>query len=136
MSADNVELVRDALADVVETQRASGAAAPGFVWDMTTFEDWPEQNEFHGVDAFNEFLRRWVEPYDEWTLEVEELHEVADDQVVAVLRQRGRLRDSAAQVEMHYGIVYTVQGRQLQRAQVYATPEEALSSVGLPAERS
>ena len=77
------------------------------------------------------FFRRWIEPYAEWQIEVEDIIDTERDEVLAVLHQRGLLRDSESWVEMDYGIVYTVQGNQIQRAQVYASPERALEAAGL-----
>jgi ketosteroid isomerase-like protein len=128
VSENNVELVRGMLADFSAFNRVLALLAHDFVWDLSTFEGWTGQDEFHGREAFIEFMRSWTEPYDDLRLETEEVVEAAGDKVVAVLRQRGHLRDSDSSVEMHYGIVYTVKGGQIRRAQVYATPDEALKS--------
>jgi ketosteroid isomerase-like protein len=128
VSEDNVELVRGMLADFSVFNRVLALLAPDFVWDLSTFEGWTGQDRFQGPDAFIEFMRSWTEPYDDLLLETEEVAEAGGDKVVAVLRQRAHLRDSDSSVEMHYGIVYTVNGGQIRRAQVYATPDEALES--------
>ena len=98
---------------------------------MSTFDGWVDRGEFHGLEEFMGFLRRWVEPYAEWQIEVEDVIDTERDEVLAVLHQRGRLRNSESSVEMHYGIVYTVQSSKVQRAQVYATSEQALETAGL-----
>ena len=128
MSEDNVELVRGMLADFSAFNRVLALLAPDFVWDLSTFEGWTGQDKFQGPDAFIEFMRSWMEPYDDLRLETEAVVQAGADKVVAVLRQRGHLRDSDSWVEMHYGIVYTVNSGQIRRAQVYATPNEALES--------
>jgi ketosteroid isomerase-like protein len=131
MSQENVEAVRRILSDTPALSRIIAQTSPDFVWDMSTFDGWVEQGEFHGLEEFMGFLRRWVEPYAEWQIEVEDVIDTERDEVLAVLHQRGRLRDSESWVEMHYGIVYTIQSSQVQRAQVYATPEQALKAAGL-----
>ena len=128
VSQVNVELVRSTLADFSAFNRVLAVLAPDFVWDLSTFEGWTGQHTFQGPTAFIEFMRGWMEPYDEVQLESEEILEAGGDKVVAILRQRGRLRDSDTSVEMHYGIVYTVNSGQIQRAQVYAAPDQALES--------
>ncbi len=110
------------------------ATALDFVWDMTTFEGWADQGEFHGFAAFVGFLHAWVEPYEEWDVEVESIIDGNGDHVVTVLRQKGRLRGSESAVELHYGIVYTVHDGRVRRAQAYATPDQALEAIGLRAE--
>ncbi len=63
-------------------------------------------------------------------LEVEELHP-AGDKVVAIVRQRGRAKETGLPVDMHFGQVWTYRdGKQL-RMEMYATPEEALRAAGL-----
>lgn len=131
VSQGNVELVRSMLADFSAFNRVLAVLAPDFAWDLSTFEGWTGQKRFEGADAFIEFMRSWMEPYDDLQLESEEIVEADGDKVVAVLRQRGRLRGSDSSVEMRYGIVYTVEGGQIRRARVYATPDEALESVSL-----
>jgi ketosteroid isomerase-like protein len=132
MSQENVEIVRRVLTeDTPALYRIIEHISPDFVWDMSTFEGWPDRGEFHGLEEFMGFLRRWVEPYGDWQIGVEDVISTEPDEVLAVLRQRGRLRDSESWVEMHYAIVYTVQGGQLQRARVYATRDEALEAAGL-----
>jgi ketosteroid isomerase-like protein len=131
MSEENVELVGATLADVPALSRLAAVVGEDFVWDLTTFEGWPEQEEYRGFEAFVGFMLKWVDPYEEWQLEAEEILDAGGDKVVALLHQQGRLRDSESYVELRYGIVYTVQGGRLLRAQVYATPDEALDAVGL-----
>jgi len=132
VSEENAEFVRRILSEGIPAlYRIIAGTSPDFVWDVSTFEGWPEQGEFRGLDQFMGFLQRWVEPYEDWQIDVEEVIDSGGDRVVAVLHQKGRLRDSESWVEMHYAIVYTVRAGRLQRAQVYATPDEALQSVGL-----
>jgi hypothetical protein len=50
----------------------------------------------HGVEAMRSFLSDWLETWDEWELEVGELHD-AGDKVVTVLRQRERSKAAECQ---------------------------------------
>jgi ketosteroid isomerase-like protein len=101
-----------------------------FVWDTTTFEGWPEPREFHGFEGFVEFLQIWTEPYDDFRIDVEDVIDAGEDRVVAILRQSARLRGSASEVEMTYGVVYEFEAARIRRASAYATAEEALEAVG------
>ncbi len=98
------------------------------VWDTRTFDGWPEPREFHGFEGFVEFLRIWIEPYEDFRIDIVEVVEASDDAVVAVLRQSGRLRGSASEVEMIYGVMYEFDAAKIRRASAYATPEEALAA--------
>ena len=131
MSQENVEIVRRASAEFDETQRLSESFAPDFILDTRSFRDLPGQMEFHGPDGFFEFFEQWVDPYDEWDQEIEDVLDAGENQVVAVFRQRGRLRGSTAWVELRYGIVFAVEDGLIRRVQIFGTPEEACEAAAL-----
>ena len=101
MSQENVEIVRRASDEFDETQRLSESFAPDFVLDTRTYQDLPLQTEYHGRRRLLRLLRAVGGPYDEWDQQIEDVVDAGGTQVVAVLRQRGRLRDSQAWVELH-----------------------------------
>ena len=37
-----------------------------FVWDMSNFHGWPEQQTYEGVDGAEAFLREWIAAWDDW----------------------------------------------------------------------
>jgi ketosteroid isomerase-like protein len=103
---------------------------PEFVWDMSTFRSWPEQQTYDGIGGAMKFLADWAGFWDDWQLEVEDLRD-AGDKVVAIVRQRGRSKATGLPVDMHFAQVWTFRdGKQL-RMEMYATPEEALRAAGL-----
>ncbi len=126
-----MDIVKEALEAYIATGEFSDQVAADYIWDMSTFRGWPDQPVFHGIDRFIEFLNAWREPYDDWTLELEQVHDAGGDQVVGDLLQKGRLRESDAWVELRMGVVYTVENGQVRRAQAYMTVEEALTAVAL-----
>jgi ketosteroid isomerase-like protein len=131
MSRENVDVVAASYRQFAATQRPTGFLAPDLVWDLRTFRGWPDQEEYLGPDGFMEFLAKWREPYDEWDLELEDVVDAHDDRVVAVVRQRGRLKGAGSWVELRFGIVNTVAGGLIRRMEVFATPAEALGAAGL-----
>ena len=138
MSKENVEVVRRALdtwAEVdqglTDPQKLAAFFAPDSLWDLTTLSGWPGRSQFRGVDEFLEFRTTWIEPYDDYAYEVEQIREAGPNRVVATFHQRGKLRDSEAWVEMRYGVVYTVDERMIREALVFATAEEAIEAAGL-----
>jgi ketosteroid isomerase-like protein len=131
MSRENVELVRRVLEEFIATRRFSEELAADVTWDMSTFRGWPDRPVYHGFEGFTEFLSAWIEPYDEWSMDLDQIHDPGGNQVVAALVQRGRLRGSNSVVGLRYGVVYTVEDGQVRGAQVFTTPEEALEAVGL-----
>lgn len=129
MLEENVEVVRRAWQHFIAMHGfAEELAAPDFVWDMSSFRGWPEQLYFEGVEGIYAFLRDWFEPFDDLEFVVEGYHEAGDD-VVTVVRQRGRARASGVRVEMRYAVITFVRDGLLARAEVYAEPGEALNAV-------
>jgi ketosteroid isomerase-like protein len=132
MSRENVNVVAASYREFKATQRTpTDFLAPDLVWDMRPFRGWPDEEEYRGLDGFIEFFAKWTEPYDEWDLEVEDLVDADDDRVVAVFRQRGRIKGADSWVDLRFGIVNTVAGGLIRRMQLFATPAEALEAVGL-----
>jgi SnoaL-like domain len=90
MTRENVEVFRrgwkhfratgDLLSEIVD---------PDFVWDMSTFRGWPEQQTYQ--DGARAFLADWVEAWEDWELEIEELLD-AGDKFVAIMHQHGRAK--------------------------------------------
>jgi ketosteroid isomerase-like protein len=83
-----------------------GLITPDFVWDMTNFLGWPDQQVYRGVDGMLDFLAEWISAWDDWELEMDVLHD-AGEKVVAVMRQRGRSKVTGMLVEMSFAQVFT-----------------------------
>jgi ketosteroid isomerase-like protein len=132
VSQQNVAIVRRALAH----RRASGdfleeIIAPDFVWDMSKFRGWPEQQTYQGIDGARRFVRDWTAAFDEWEVDLEEVHDAGGNKVVGILRQRGRSKSTGVPVDMLLAAVYTLRDGQQTRAELYSDPAEALKAVGL-----
>jgi ketosteroid isomerase-like protein len=132
MSRENVEMVKrgyehfattgDVLVEIMH---------PDFVWDMSKFRDWPEQQIYPGLEGARQFLSDWGETWDGgWELEVRDLLD-AGDQVVAIMHQRGSSTASGLTVEMDFAQVWSVRDGKQIRMDMYADPAEALEAVGL-----
>jgi ketosteroid isomerase-like protein len=132
MSQENVAIVRRGFEHLRDTgEPLEEIYAPDFVWDMETFRDLMGLSEqYVGVDGVRRFLAEWTEPFEDWKIEVESLHD-AGEKVVAVCRQTGRSKASGASVEMRLGQVFTVRDGLQRRMEMYADPAEALDAVGL-----
>ena len=130
MSQENVEIIRRGYERFAASAGAGGTAAADFVWDMSKFRGWPEQQTYEGVEGARVFLRDWLEAWDDWELEVEALHD-AGDKVVAIMRQRGRSKATGLPVDMAFAQVWTIRDGKLARMEMYADPVEALKAVGL-----
>jgi ketosteroid isomerase-like protein len=131
MSQENVELVAASLRDFQATLRATEAAAPDFVWDVSALEGWPDASQYFGPEGFNEFIAKWTEAYDEFEQNVEEVIDAGDQDVVSVLSQRARPRGSGSWVHLRFAVIWTVREGKLTRGRVFRTAEEALAAAGL-----
>jgi ketosteroid isomerase-like protein len=131
MSEEIVEITRRAYEGFIATQEFNAELIhPEFVWDMSTFRGWPERQTYAGVEGAREFMDNWLETWDDWELELEELRD-AGDSVVGVIRQRGRSRATGLPVDMHFAQVWTYRDGLQIRMRMYASPEEALRAAGL-----
>jgi ketosteroid isomerase-like protein len=131
MSEENVEIARRGY----EHFLASGDLleeifTPDYVLDMSTFRGWPERQHYHGVEGFRAFLADWLEPWDDFELEVDEYHD-AGDKVVTVLCQRGSSKASGVSVDMDFAHVITFREGKQARIQMYASRDEAFEAAGL-----
>ena len=133
MSKENIEIVRRGF----EHFEATGdflpeLSAPEFVWDMSNFRGWPEKKLYPGLDGAREFMRDWLEAWDDWRFTVESLRD-GGDKVVAIVRQRGNSKTTGLAVDMTFAQVFTVRGGKQVRMEMYADPSEGLDAAGLQA---
>jgi ketosteroid isomerase-like protein len=87
---------------------------PDFVWDMSKFDGWPEQDLYHGVEGAREFLTSWLDAWDDWKVELRELRD-AGEKVI----------------DMEFAQVWTLRDGLQIRMEMYADTGEALKAVGL-----
>jgi len=131
VSQENVELVRRAYAHTQATGKVYAEGfAPDFIWDMSKYEGWPEQQSYEGADGAQRFLDDWTGAWADWNLEVEETYE-AGNEVVALLHQRGRARTTGMALDMTFAQTWTIRDGRLARMDMYSDPSEALKAVGL-----
>ena len=105
-------------------------ATDDFVWDMSNFHGWPEQQVYEGVDGTGAFLSEWMDAWEDWELELEALHD-AGDRVVALVHQRGRSKEGGMPVEMSFAQVFTFRDGKQARMEMYSDRNEALEAAGL-----
>ena len=95
------------------------------------FHGWPEQTVYAGVEETRRFMREWTEPFDDWQMEVEAIHDAGEDQVLVIIRQHARSRSTGVPVDMVLGQVYTIRDGKQTRMEMYSDPGEAMSALGL-----
>jgi ketosteroid isomerase-like protein len=131
VSRENVEIVQRGYEQFAATRRfVAELAGPDFVWDMSNFRGWPEQQTYEGVEGAEAFLSEWVAAWDQWEIEAEAFHD-AGDKVVAIMRQRGRSKATGTPADMHFAQVWTLEEGKRTRMEMYSDPNDALKAVGL-----
>jgi ketosteroid isomerase-like protein len=82
---------------------------------------------FEGRPAIRRFLEDWLGSYEETEDEVQEITDLGNGIVFAVVRETGRPSGSAGQSRVHaiYGFVFVWSDGKVSRATVFTDPHEA-----------
>jgi ketosteroid isomerase-like protein len=132
MSQENVEIVRKLLTEFATTHKAvARLTTPDSVWDMGTFRGWPDVPEYVGPNGFDEFFAKWTDPYEDWDMDLDDLRDAGNDRVLAIVTQRGRLRETDDWVELRFGLIITLTAGLVSHTEAFATRAEALEAAGL-----
>jgi ketosteroid isomerase-like protein len=131
MSQENLEILRSGF----EWFQVNGTfpahlATPDFVWDMSHYHGWPEQQVYEGAQGADKFFADWRATWADWQVEIEALHDVGD-KVLAILRQRGRSEMTDIPLEQPLAQVWSFRDGKETRNDNYSDPHEALKAVGL-----
>jgi hypothetical protein len=131
MSEENVEIVRRSVA----AYDSGGLDAVAEFWHPDI--DWRPVEGYlddvgliRGPDGLRQYYRQWEETFDAGRTEIEELID-AGDQVIAVLRGVGRMKESDAEIDLRYAVVISIREGKIASGREYATREEALEAAGL-----
>ena len=90
----------------------------------------PDRGPHYGVEATNEYYRRFLASWDDWRIEATDYREVGDSVVVRA-RRTGIGKGSRVPVEDESFHVWTLRGGKAIRLEVFRTETEALEAVGL-----
>ncbi len=150
MSQENVEIVKRAQpkgletgVDMVRMFRGSTALDPTAMGiDVTAYES-DFEVEFiaseagasirpvsRGPQGFAEGWRDWLEPWESYSIEIEEVIDAGDD-VVSLVRVQARTARDAVPVEHRPAAVWSVRDSKIVRVRFYLERDEALEAAGL-----
>jgi len=85
----------------------------------------PEAGIHRGRDSFERFFRGWIESFDDFRVEPEQVVERGET-LIAVVRQSGKGRASGVEVEARLAHVWTVESGRAVRWEAVADADEAL----------
>jgi hypothetical protein len=90
---------------------------------------------YRGIEGFRRMWLDWLEPWETYHAQVEAMFE-EDDRVIVLIRDRGRHRGSAAEVELLAGSVWTVRDGKVARVELFANREELFEASGFDPQES
>ena len=120
---------------VVEAQRRRDWQAFRRLYDRDIeWEDvsglWGDWGTRRGFEEVREAWLTWFEAFEQVDFEIEELVE-AGDKVVALIRARGRGRESGVVIDQRLPSVWTVRGGRVVRVRGYREAGDARDAAGL-----
>jgi ketosteroid isomerase-like protein len=131
MSEENVEAVRRGYAAFAE--EGVEGVIPFYTEDAVIYSipEWPDDPEYYGHDGVRKLIRQWAENFDDFGIDVRELHD-GGDTVVALIELTGQTKSSAIPMRMQIGAVSSgfTDGR-VARQRLFSSWEVALEAAGL-----
>jgi ketosteroid isomerase-like protein len=106
MSEENVEAVRQGYTGFAEN--GVEGVIPFFTEDAVIYSipEWPDDPEYYGHDGLRKLTRQWMENFDDFGLDLRELHD-GGDTVVALVELTGQTKGSALPMRMEIGAVFS-----------------------------
>src|SRR5204862_4976381 len=131
MSQENVEIVRRALEAFTRGDIAAALVPVDPAVEIYPPVEDPDMDDvYRGHEGARKYLEQWLEPWEEFQFETEELID-AGDQVVVTYRQRGRGKGSGIEIENTRAAVATMRDGKVIRGRVYPDRAAALKAAGL-----
>jgi ketosteroid isomerase-like protein len=134
MSEENVEIVRRLYEAAGRRDIATVYSLydPQIEWDASRIERGTMPGRVvHGQADLQKWLREWYGPWEDIHDDLEELIEASEDEVISVMTQRGRGRESGAEVGRRVATIWTIREGRIIRAKWFPTRAEALEAAGL-----
>jgi ketosteroid isomerase-like protein len=103
--------------------------APNGEWDMSEFEGWPESPRYRGRNELAKFWDLWHGMWDDLHIDVPEVRAFGDE-VFTVFHQRGRGKESGAEVHMKGGGINLLREGRVVRYKPWSDPEVARRAAG------
>jgi hypothetical protein len=131
MAQGNAERLRGMIEDF-NTGGIEAALAhvdPEITWHAPP--EWLEKSVYTGHDGLRELAGSWGQNFEEYRLDVERVVDLDAHRVFALLYQRGRIKDSGAEVEHAVSYIAEIAADQVTRVDVFFSWEAGLQAAGL-----
>ncbi len=129
MSRENVEVVRRMYEAYLagDVDRALAHFHPDVAADFSVRGD---TGPTEGRQALSQTVASWVGTWDDYSEQVEEIHDLGDT-VCVIATQRGRGRGSGVEIDNRWGQLYTIENGLITSVTMYDSPARALEAAGL-----
>jgi ketosteroid isomerase-like protein len=129
MSEENVAVVRGMWQAFLHNdfEASLGAFDPDVEWDGTNL---PDGKVARGLDAVVGHLTSWLEMWESWEIELEDVVDAGGDRVIAFTRERGRSKTGLVTDERHSEL-YAVRNGKIVYRKGFSDADEALVETGL-----
>jgi len=121
----SLELVKIALQAYAngDSEIALALAGPHIRWDERASR--PDGDLVWGQDKVGRAMRRYLDGWDEYRFEVEDIAEVGPGKIVGICRERGKPKEGPA-VDRRFGGLWVVEDGKIASWATYLTPREAV----------
>jgi ketosteroid isomerase-like protein len=128
VSRENVEILKRAYEALNrgEIESALDVLEPDAEWQEHS--DLPEADTYRSREAIREFLLAYLDSWEEFHQETEDLIE-SGDRVAVLLRMAAKGKGSGIEVEGRYAHLWTMRGGRGIRVDAYADPNRALEAL-------
>jgi ketosteroid isomerase-like protein len=106
-----------------DSEIAVALAGPQVRWDERASR--PDGDLVWGHDNVQRAMRRYLDAWEEYRFELEDLAEVGPGKVVGICRERGKPKDGPA-VDRRFGGLWVVEAGKITSWATYLTPREAV----------
>lgn len=122
----NVEVVRRAVEAFQRGNLEGVVAAAREDFEIFLPRNLPNSGRYLGRDGYFTWLGQWLEAWDDFTVEIADMHPVGERHVVASMRQSGLGKGSGIPVEMEIAYMWEVRDGRLAAMHLYPSHDEAL----------
>lgn len=104
---------------------------------MSNYHGWPERSVYRGHQGLTDFFDTWLEPWEDFHIELKELIDLPGDRGYGIGHGRGHGRSSGAAVELPpLAQISEFRGGRILHVDNYSDIEEARKAAGLPEQGS
>jgi uncharacterized protein len=130
MSQENVEIVRRGYEAFDRGDIQTVLSLIDSEIEIRVDRAFPEWEPFYGRDGFMSFMQAWLEPWESYRIEIDELIDVGE-RVLVVLREFGRRKDTGFEVEQRSYHVWTLKDGRAVRHDSFFERSNALEAAGI-----